>query len=131
MTQPFLALITPLTGDGGGGGSGNVPTHPIVTPPTGKPPGIWGGPPLYPDQGLPGPQPRPEHPITLPPYEPGGPPVQIWPSPGHPSHPIVIPPPPPPPAGEAVKPPPEGGGWGYAPNAGWGYFPAQGQPGPK
>ena len=27
------------------------PTHPIAP---GSPPGIWGGPPLYPDQGLPG-----------------------------------------------------------------------------
>jgi hypothetical protein len=32
--------------------------------PPGAPPGIWGGPPLYPDQGLPGWQPRPSHPIA-------------------------------------------------------------------
>lgn len=30
---------------------------------------------------------HPEHPIA-----PGGPPPSIWPSPGHPAHPIVIPP---------------------------------------
>jgi len=44
---------------------------PIVPP--GQPPGIWGGPPLYPDQGLPGWQPRPSHPIA-----PGGRPPGIW-----------------------------------------------------
>jgi hypothetical protein len=44
---------------------------PIVPP--GSPPGIWGGPPLYPDQGLPGWQPRPSHPIA-----PGGRPPGIW-----------------------------------------------------
>jgi hypothetical protein len=124
-------------------------SHPIA--PGGRPPGIWGGPPLYPDQGLPGqppgywggvappypdqglpgqpPRPSqggpfPSNPIVLPPYQPGGPPVTIWPSPGHPSHPIVIPPPPPPPPdAEAIKPPPEAGGWAYAPAYGWGYFP--------
>jgi hypothetical protein len=59
-----------------GGGpmpGGPYPSHPIA--PGGSPPGIWGGPPLYPDQGLPGPQPP-------------GPPG-IWPSPGHPAHPIA------------------------------------------
>ena len=35
---------------------------------------------------------RPAHPIVLPPTEPGKPPVVIWPSPGHPEHPIVLPP---------------------------------------
>jgi hypothetical protein len=47
-----------------------VPTHPIAP---GTPPGIWGGPPLYPDQGLPGSQPHPSHPIA-----PGGRPPGIW-----------------------------------------------------
>jgi hypothetical protein len=64
----------------------------------------------------------PTPPIYLPPYEPGGPPVTIWPSPGHPAHPIVLPPLPPPPA-EGGKPPPPDGGWGYHPDYGWGYFP--------
>ena len=39
----------------------------------GQPPGIWGGPPLYPDIGGPGWQPRPGHPIA-----PGGRPPGIW-----------------------------------------------------
>jgi hypothetical protein len=63
MTQPFLALITPLS-------SGGQPDQGLP----GRPPGIWGGAPPYPDQGLP----------------PSG--VGVWPSPGHPSHPIVLPP---------------------------------------
>jgi hypothetical protein len=46
------------------------PAHPIAP---GTPPGIWGGPPLYPDQGLPGGQPHPSHPIA-----PGGRPPGIW-----------------------------------------------------
>jgi actin cytoskeleton-regulatory complex protein PAN1 len=149
--QPMLCMIVPLSAGGepthpiapGGQPPGiwpspGHPAHPIA--PGGQPPGYWGGaPPPYPDQGLPGRPPYPSqgpgfptNPIVLPPYQPGGPPVTIWPSPGHPSHPIVIPPPPPPPPdGEAVKPPPEGGGWGYAPTAGWGYFPPQGEAGPK
>jgi hypothetical protein len=116
MTQPFLALITPL-GSGGqpdqglpgqppgfwGGvappypdqglpGGQPHPSHPIA--PGGRPPGIWGGAPPYPDQGLPGQPPGiwpspgyPAHPIA-----PGGQPPGIWPSPGYPSHPIVLPP---------------------------------------
>jgi hypothetical protein len=63
MTQPYLALITPLS-------SGGQPDQGLP----GRPPGIWGGAPPYPDQGLP----------------PGG--VGVWPSPGHPSHPIALPP---------------------------------------
>jgi hypothetical protein len=110
---------------------GSAPPYPDQGLP-GQPPGYWGGvAPPYPDQGLPGQPPRPSqggpfptNPIVLPPYQPGGPPVTIWPSPGHPSHPIVIPPPPPPPPdAEAIKPPPETGGWAYAPAYGWGYFP--------
>jgi len=105
----------------------------------GAPPGYWGGvAPPYPDQGLPGAPPRPSQggpfptqPIVLPPYTEGGPPVQIWPSPGHPSHPIFVPPLPPPPDGEAVKLPPPDGGWGYAPATGWGYFPGSGSATPK
>jgi len=63
----------------------------------------------------------------------GGPPVGIWPNPGHPSHPIVLPEPPeaPPETGEGGgKPPPPEGGWGYHPQYGWGYFPV-GTPTPK
>jgi hypothetical protein len=61
--QPFLALITPLSGG-----------HPDQgLPPV--PPGIW------PSPGY------PAHPIA-----PGGPPPGIWPSPGYPAHPIVLPP---------------------------------------
>jgi hypothetical protein len=60
--QPFLAMITPL--------SDARPDQGLP----GQPPGYWGGvaPPL------------PTHPIA-----PGGPPPQIWPSPGHPAHPIA------------------------------------------
>jgi hypothetical protein len=82
-----------------GGVAPPLPTHPIA--PGGRPPGIWGGAPSYPDQGLPGPQPTPTPPIYLPPgslpgtkpehpiYIPPG----IWPNPGVPTHPIVLPPP--------------------------------------
>jgi hypothetical protein len=63
------------------------PAHPIAGPP----PGIWGGgnvpmptPPIYlPPGTIPGA--KPEHPIYIPP--------SIWPSPGVPTHPIVLPPP--------------------------------------
>jgi hypothetical protein len=149
MTAPFLALITPL-GSGGVPDQGlpgqppgiwpspGHPSHPIA--PGGQPPGYWGGvAPPYPDQGLPGRPPYPSQgpgfptaPIMLPPYVPGGPPVSIWPNPGNPAHPIVLPPPPPPPPdNEAIKPPPETGGWAYAPEYGWGFFPAEGSAGPK
>jgi hypothetical protein len=74
MAEPFLALITPLTGS---------PSHPIVAPPP------------YPDQGLPGLSPgAPTHPIHIPgvgPVHPivipGTPPG----APGSPQHPIYIP----------------------------------------
>jgi hypothetical protein len=78
-------------------GSQPHPSHPIA--PGGRPPGIWGGPPLYPDIGGPGPQPIPTPPIYLPPGTlPGHPehPIYIPPSsgvPGVPTHPIVLPPP--------------------------------------
>jgi hypothetical protein len=53
MQQPYLALITPVSVGGGGGPSQGpgFPTNPIA--PGGQPPGIWGGAPSYPDQGLP------------------------------------------------------------------------------
>ena len=81
--QPYLALITPLTGHPDQGlppvspgypahpiapGSPGAPTHPIA----GAPPGFWGGvAPPYPDQGLPGAGQGglPSHPI----YHPGHP----------------------------------------------------------
>jgi hypothetical protein len=115
-----------LTGLGVGGGP--------VKPPL----GIWGGkPPEYVDIGGPAPQPKPEHPIVLPPPN-GGPPPEIWPSPGHPSHPIVLPPIDnlPPPGGQPdddgfVKPPPADGGWAYHQEYGWGLYPKPGEAGPK
>lgn len=61
-----------------------VPAHPIVIPPEDQPPGIWGG----------GNEPFPTPPIVIPQPPGGGPPIGIWPNPGHPAHPIVIPLPP-------------------------------------
>lgn len=83
-------------------------------------------------------------------------PPGIWPSPGHPTHPIVpggrppgfwgptdprpgwgLPEPPteppttPPDGNGFVKPPPEDGGWSYHQTYGWGYYPAAGAAGPK
>jgi hypothetical protein len=101
--MPQLYWIIPLESSPG------APTHPIA--PGGPPLGIWGGPPLYPDQGLPGQQPGVSHPIA-----PGGRPPGIWGGPPlypdqglpgsqphpdqglpgsqpHPSHPIWIGPP--------------------------------------
>jgi hypothetical protein len=92
----FLAYIMPVATNG-------APSHPIVLPPEGAPPGIWpspghpahpiapGGPP--PVAGWTPPGTRPEHPIA-----PGGG-VGIWPSPGVPTHPIYIPITPPPDSG--------------------------------
>src|SRR4029077_6549039 len=66
--------------------------------------GVGGGP-------MPG-GPQPSHPIA-----PGGPPPQIWPSPGHPSHPIAPGGPPPgiwggaPPYVDIGGPPPQPGIW--------------------
>ena len=78
----------------------------------GQPPGIWGGAPAYPDQGLPGVPPgiwpSPGHPVH--PIAPGGQPPGIWPSSGHPAHPIA-----------PGRPP---GIWGGAPS-----YPDQGLPG--
>lgn len=145
MSQPFLALITPLP-------AGVGPSHPIA--PGGQPPlGIWGGGGVgnYPDAGFPGPQPgapgQPTHPIYNPPYPsqgpgfptnpiaPGGPPPGIWggggvgnypdagfpapqPPPGQPTHPIA-------PGGQPGQPPQEGqGGWVFSPYYGWVWEPA-------
>lgn len=82
MAQPFYALIIPQ------GESPGVPTHPIA--PGGPPLGTWGGtPPLYPDIGGPGPQPKPPFGIWggggvgnypdagFPGPQPGGP-ITIW-----------------------------------------------------
>jgi hypothetical protein len=99
MTQPYLALITPLSGGHPDQGlpptSPGVPTHPIYHP--GHPDH---GLPAYPDQGLPGGSQggRPSHPI----YHPGHPDHGLPPYPdqglpgggssgGQPSHPIHIP----------------------------------------
>lgn len=87
--------------------------------------GVGGGP-IYPEPVPPSPG-VPTHPIVLP----GDP---SWGDP-HPEHPIVLPPPnlpTEPPAGGVGKPPPPEGGWGYHPDYGWGYFPGTGPyPGPK
>lgn len=106
MPAPFLAMITPIGGDGA------HPSHPIHSGPGGEiggPPGIWGGPwqPPYPSQGPgfptnpiagPGRPPwwgmaqdpgygissdRPTHPIYYPPYPSQGP--------GFPTNPIAGP----------------------------------------
>jgi len=90
--QPYLALITPLTGDPG------VPAHPIVIPP----PGVPAHPIVVPPPGMPAhpiynpPPGTPEHPIAYPP--PGVPahPIYYPPVDLHPEHPIVLPPEPPP-----------------------------------
>ena len=52
-----------------GGGNVPYPTPPIYIPPTGSPPplGIWGPTDPRPGYGLPGEQPKPSHPIVLPP----------------------------------------------------------------
>jgi hypothetical protein len=78
-----------------------VPAHPIVIPPEEQPPGIWGG----------GNEPFPTPPIVIPQPPGGGPPVGIWPNPGHPAHPIVIPLPPidAKPEHPIVLPPPDSG----------------------
>lgn len=114
--QPFLALITPLTGSGGGTGIWG-PNDPRPNPPIANVPGVPG---YRPPQG--GQQPKPEHPIV---YPPGTDPSQP-----HPEHPIVIPDPPPPESGRPEHPinqppdaqPPQGLEWvlGYAPQyGGW------------
>jgi len=91
--KPFLAIISPV-----GGVSGAHPDHelPQPQPPTGAPPA--------PDHTLPGDLPRPEHPIyyPLPPGAPVDPDYGVpiehpdqglpTPSPGTPTHPIVLPP---------------------------------------
>jgi len=95
MTQPYLALITPLTGhhpdQGLPGAQPGYPSQglppfatqlPIIIP--GAPPGSPGSPshpiylPVYPSQGLPGHQPHPDQGL------PGG-------QGGRPTHPIHIP----------------------------------------
>ena len=124
-----------------GGAPPPYPAHPIApggppptaTPPIYYPPSVGGGP-VYPPSIWGPTDPRPSHPIVLPPYEPGGPPVIIWgPTDPRPSHPIVINPPlpPPPDPPEGGKPPPPEGGWGFHPEYGWGYFPGGGTPEPK
>ena len=104
MKKSFVALITPMRSDAhpdhtlpkpeqpvdpGYGISIDRPTHPIVLPlppdaPVDPGYGIDINAP-YPDQGLPGAQPHPEHPIVLPPDSGGWLPVFIWGQP-HPDH---------------------------------------------
>jgi hypothetical protein len=97
--QPFLAMITPLTGDGGGlpqpplgiwGPSDPRPTNPIAGWNPGT--GTWPTPPGQPPLGIWGPNdPRPTNPIagwnpgtgTFPPGGGGQPPLVIW-GPGDP-----------------------------------------------
>lgn len=85
MPEPFLAMITPLTGTSGGG-----PVDPGYSPPWARPRPPSG--PVDPgygvDAGL-----RPTHPIVIPPDSigPGVPTHPIY-LPVYPSHPIVIPP---------------------------------------
>lgn len=104
--------------------------------------GVGGGPVIPPSDAHPehpiapgGPPPHIEHPIVLPPVEPGQPPVEIWPSPGRPAHPIVLPPEPTPPQPPetvtVLKAPPPSGGWGAVSSYGWAYYPAQSEPQPK
>lgn len=67
-THPIAGPQPPQPGQPPGGGA--HPSHPIYFPPEGSQPplGFWGGvAPPYVDIGGPGPQPRPEHPIVLPP----------------------------------------------------------------
>lgn len=126
--QPFLAMITPVSGNGGGGGQPPsiwnpvFPTNPIagMGPGGNFPPlGIWGGGGVgnYPDAGFPGPQPGRPPQIWGGPYFPpsiwnpvfpgmglpGPQPIPGW-GPGFPTNPIVIPVPPNTPGA-----PPEGG----------------------
>ena len=116
--QPIFCMIIPLSGSGNypdnslpgqppypSTGPG-FPTNPIA--PGGRPPGIWGGAPTYPDIGFPGQQPGVSHPIA-----PGGQPPYPSTGPGFPTHPIA-------PGG---RPP---GIWGGAPT-----YPDIGGPGPQ
>jgi hypothetical protein len=75
-------------------------------------PKVWGGPPLYPDIGLPGDQPHPEHPIVI--IPPGAidgehPEHPIF-LPVYPSHPIELPP---------EQPAEPGFQWVYTEEFGW------------
>lgn len=115
MPRPFLALITPLSGDEHPehpivyppplDPNPPHPAHPIVIPPDAIAPGVPTHPiyiPVYPAHPIvippgaidPGPPPRPEHPIVLPPPYPAHP-IVIPPgsvAPGVPTHPIYLPP---------------------------------------
>lgn len=99
MAEPFLALITPLT-SGMAPGAPGVPTHPIYwppsvwptppeRPPSGRPPGTWGG----------SNEPFPTPPIVIPPDKPGVPPLVVWGGGNEPfpTPPIELPGQPPPP----------------------------------
>lgn len=108
MRRGYFAYIVPV--------SHGHPEHPIELPPEGGgglPDHIWGPtdprptppiviiPPEKPGQPPVVIWPSPGHPAH--PIAPGGPPPSIWPSPGHPAHPIVLPP-------AIIWPQPPGGG---------------------
>jgi hypothetical protein len=89
----MLALIVPISG---GGLPGEVPTPPIHYPPSVWPPpsaGVPTPPIYYPPSPPPGIWPSPGHPAH--PIAPGGPPPGVWPGPGVPTPPIYYPPAPP------------------------------------
>ena len=92
---------------------------------------------LKPDNSLPAEQPKPEHPIVLPPdqVEPEPPPpLEIWGGANEPfpEHPIVIPPPPDKPPSVPEK-PHEGWNFKSGDPSGWYYLyvPGEGEAGPK
>lgn len=104
-----------------------VPAHPIVIIPPGS---IWPGVPTHPivlplppEAGGEPPSiwPSPGHPAH--PIAPGGPPPSVWPGPGYPAHPIVLPPdrPTDPPIEPPTIPPDAGGNWqwGWNRESGW------------
>ena len=116
--KPFMATFKGVVWNPDLGIGGGPILPPDEVPPVDPPLGIWGGPiDPYPDIGLPGPQPHPEHPIVLPPDPPTKPPD-------------------PPVSTQPVKP----NAWNFNdgsnptyPTAGWYYVhvPGPGQPQPK
>lgn len=95
---------------------------------------------LHPDQSPPADQPHPEHPIVIiPPTDPEDPPIIWGPNDPRPTHPIVLPPtdeaPPDTPLDQlftmVAKEPPASGGWGWFPEYGWVYSTGEGGASPK
>jgi hypothetical protein len=120
--SPYLALITPLSGDGGS--QPGVPTHPIQPVPPGPSHPIY---PVPPSPGVPS-HPIvgfPSFPIVIPPGSPGAPSHPIY-LPGTPSHPIAGFPDQGLPPGQAGAPshpdvgtPPGNLVWVFVPGVGW------------